>query len=262
MNVSGKNSRETARDRATGNHVRMPAEHIVHRTDRCALDGLMKTKKTYRGSKRSPSGLRDERGERSLDSVALAGEPRDRDIDATDIEGNRSRTIEDVDAAMHGQERIRNRGSLMVPRNDDDRHAGVRNVLERLERAHHQPGFDSTPKEHVPAVDDQIHVAREGRTQGAFVTREEVTTGQPEVRIGEKKNADHAKSVERGRRARLRPRVLPGEEGAAIHGEWIEQYSNATRKRMSDIRRIVDDTLASDPRSASQIIVRRLAWRC
>lgn len=174
MNVSGENGCEAARDRAAGNHVRMPAEDIARRTDRCPLDGLMKTKKTKRGWNRSPSTLLDPRGERSVDSVALARKPRDRDIDAAEAQCNRSRAIEDVDAGMHGEEWIRNRGSLMIPGHDEDGHASVRDALERLERAHDQSGLDSTPEEHVPAVNDQIHFARERRTQGAFITGEEV----------------------------------------------------------------------------------------
>jgi len=213
MNVSGKDRRETARDRSTRNHVRMTAKDIAGGANRCALERLMKTEQAHDGSHGSPSGALDERGELSLDLVPLAGETRDGHIDAAKMQGNRSRAVEDMDAWMHGQERIGDRGALVVPGNDDDGHAGVGDTLEGLERAHHDARFDSTPKEHVPTVNDEIRVACERRLQRPFETGEEVVAPprpvdarmfgplQPEMRIGEKQDADdavrHAKSVVR-----------------------------------------------------------------
>src|SRR3954467_12670099 len=95
---------------------------------------------------------------------------------------------------MQREERIRNRGSLVISRNDNNGHTRIGEPLQRLKRAKHETGLHLASIEHVTAVNDEIDFAAECRLERPLESREEV--GQTEVSIGEKEDAnvaaDHA----------------------------------------------------------------------
>lgn len=198
VNVSGKDGRKARRDRTAGDDIGSAAEDIVDGTDRGALDRLVHTQQPNFRRRRAPSRPFDEIREALGDLVSLVRESRDGHADAAKMQRERPRSIEDVNARMHGEERIRNRRALVVPGNDDDRHAGVGEPLERCKCLQHDGRLHAASKKDVAAVDDQIDLPAKRRLQRALEPGEEPR--QTEMGVGEEEDpqvvANHASNVQ------------------------------------------------------------------
>lgn len=236
VDVAGQHRGEGFRDRPAGNHIRVRAKYIVRRTDRGTLHGLMKTEKTKRRRNGSPSAAFHEILESVAHEVALAWETGHRNIDSADIQRDRAGTIDEVDAGMSGEKRIRNRRALVVSGHDDHRHSGVGNALERLEHPHHQSRLDAAPEEHVTAVNHHIDLTLKGRLQGELVGIEKILSpampigaralGQieSEMRVGDEQDANRRSGHDgdrTGARGSYREMAnVPRGLGAALYGSW------------------------------------------
>ena len=87
--------------------------------------------------------------------------------------------VEEVKAGMLREADLRDAAALVVPRHDEHRNSAVRHARERLERLPRDARRDPRAIEHVPAMDDNVDVARERRGQRRGVVREEVVSAPP-----------------------------------------------------------------------------------
>ena len=160
---------------------------------------------------------------------AFVGKPADRNGDSADIDRECPRMIEDVHARVRGEERIRNRRSLVIPRNNDNRDAAVGEALERSERLQNDVRPDLAAEEDIAAMHDEIDIAAERRLERAFEVLRE--TGQAEVRVGEKENSDatHDTTVMRPALILSTTRSLPRDTRRRIHKRWTHSLRTGTK---------------------------------
>ncbi len=192
VNVPAEYRRETRRNRTAGNDIGSMAEHISGGTDCRPLHRLVEREQPQIGGRRPPSRPFEETTKALADLVPLVRETGDRHGRSASIQQERTRPVEDVDSRVSGQERIRDRRALVVAGNDDDRHPGVGEPLERLERAQHEARLHLASKEDITTVNDEIDLSAKRRLQRAFEPGEE--TRQTEVRVREEEETEGAAS--------------------------------------------------------------------
>jgi hypothetical protein len=153
VDVSREDRGEAGRDRAAGDHVARGAERETDRPDGRPLDGLVHGEQADVCRGRLPAAPLEKIGEHLANRVAVVREAGDRHGDSARGERHGARAVDDVDPGMRGEEREGNRGALVVSRDDDDGHPGVRDPLERRERPQHQIRFHPAAIEDVASVD-------------------------------------------------------------------------------------------------------------
>ena len=108
-----------------------------------------------------------------------ARKPRHRHPQAVPLEDHGLRPAEDVNQLMAEEECVRQDGPLVVPRNDDDRNARLRQLQQRLCRRQDGPLRRLGPVEQVSRVDDQVHAELAGPRQHAPEAVDEIIPPRP-----------------------------------------------------------------------------------
>ena len=196
VNVTGEHRREAGWNRAARDDIRRIAEREIGRTDGRAFNSLVDAEQPHVRRHGSPACLIEKRREPLADSIPLVRKSCDRHGDATHVQQKRPRAIEDVNPRMCGEQRIRYRRPFVIAGNDDDRHAGIGNPFQRLERAEDEPRLDAAAIEHVAAVNDEVDFTAESRLQRSLEPVEELT-GEAQVRVGDEEET-HAKNRSTG----------------------------------------------------------------
>lgn len=174
VNVACEHRRETGRNVSASNDIDAFAKGVAGRSDPGSLHRLVKAQEANRSRPIKAPRLAEEPREPLPDVLPLIGEAGDHDVLAADLELDRARSIQQVDASMSRQKRIGNRRSLVVARHDDDRNTVRRDLDQRLEGAVDQLAPDSAAKQEIASVDHQIDLAAARRFQGAVEVGEKI----------------------------------------------------------------------------------------
>jgi hypothetical protein len=98
----------------------------------------------------------------------------DRQAQAAQVERQRARPCDDVDARVGQQQRRRDRAALMVAGHDDDCNAGRRELQQRRRGSGQSLGRGPRDVEEITRVDDQVDVMLAGGGQHAAVAAQEI----------------------------------------------------------------------------------------
>ncbi len=216
MDVTGQNGSEAiGHVRQLHNVVTVP-EREVGRTHRGALESLVHHQQPEVGPSGSPAGQGQRIRKPGPGVTADAGDSRDRDTGASDLQPHRRVVLEHVDAGMAGQPFEWDAGTLVVARNQKDRDPRVGDPLQGLERLVNEAGRDLGLVEQVAPVHHQVDPFVDGRPQRPPVVGQEVVPATPapdlgtrgmveaQVGVGQEEDADGARGWH-GSPGRVRP---------------------------------------------------------
>jgi hypothetical protein len=107
------------------------------------------------------------------------GETGERDGDLPDTKREGFRFVEDVDVRMSEEEGIRDPGSFVIPRDNNDRRSTPGDLEERLKRLGNMDCRNSAPIEEIAAVKHEVDFVPEGRFQCPLEVGKEIRTPSP-----------------------------------------------------------------------------------
>jgi hypothetical protein len=87
--------------------------------------------------------------------------------------------VEDVEALVDGEERVRQPRSLVVPGHEEHGDPARGHPLERRQGSLGEPGRHAAPVVEVASVQDGVHLARERGREGELEVAEEVLSAAP-----------------------------------------------------------------------------------
>ena len=202
VDVTGQHGREFGRHVGVADHVLRGRESEVGRADRRALGGLVYAQHAHGRGVRRPLGVGDQLRELRADVATLARESGQGECRAAGFHDERPRSVEDVDVRMRGESGMRQKRALVIPRNDEHRHAAFGHAPQRLERLVCERRHNGRTVEHVAAMHDDVDLPIERRLERRRVVGQEVVTAsppldarahgkvEPEVGIGDEQDPD------------------------------------------------------------------------
>ena len=173
VDVAGQDSGELPREVLPADYVWSVAEREVRRAHGRPFDTLMEAEESDVGGLRIP--LR--RGQdlvKPRTNATLERESAQVHESSPNLQRESPWSIEQVDAGVGGEPGVGDSGSLVVARHHEDRDAGVRDSLQRLECLVHERCGNARVVKHVAAVHHEVDAPGQSRSEGSLVVREEV----------------------------------------------------------------------------------------
>lgn len=179
MNVAREDGSAVRRQVGAADHVRGMAERVVAGTHRSSLHAMMEAEQAQVGFHLAPARVLQHLGEPLPDPVTVVGKARHGYPAAPDVHQVGSGPAKDVEVRMRSEPLMRDPGTLVVPRHNEDRHPGLRHLRQEPEGIVGQGGGDPRPVEEVAAVDHQVHSSFPGRLHGRVIVRPQVVPPPP-----------------------------------------------------------------------------------
>ncbi len=101
-----------------------------------------------------------------------------------------ARLVENMDQGMEGQQRRGDARTLVIARHEHHRHPRVGDALQGLEGHGHQFGGHPAPIQQVPAMDDDIHPARQRGLQRPLGIGEEIRAAPAPLNAGPERQVE------------------------------------------------------------------------
>jgi hypothetical protein len=136
----------------------------------------------------------DEVSELGPHTVATVWETGDSQLNPTELQGERTRTIEYVYPFVMRQHVKRDMRPLVVTRYDKHRYPRIRHTLNRQKSLLHEFSWNATPVQQIATVHHTIHPFRDSDVQNVFEVGEKIVApaaafdsracGQVEAKMG------------------------------------------------------------------------------